>query len=617
MLKYRAANALFQFVSLLNADLTSSLVTSGYVPYIVRLKLTIVPYRANLPYDFFARIAFFSSSNCPQAYLRSNPCLEHLPQVIPLLVSDDIERASNSAAAENVRQLAGALNILAPYAQASGNVNSVRDILQSLSGQNYDSTLSVGRDANNTLMVRIGAAYQTETDRSLLAKLKGDPTPRSLIGQNYDVATIVLVPKEYFTVAATQDLRLSVVLNSDFRSTQDGSTLPGRGPDTTVRDFEAALTNAVRGVESSDWFKSYWLPASPAEKFDAATSLVSFVQAGTFDQFIERFCEIETMRAPSGTPPPILRAPTPADPYTLQACENNTVNQRHAQVLWTRLAALLPDTQYASTEISLPFLRELVIPQQIVTLLDDGKSSMQAQIRTNATSLVANPVATAGLVGQRPDNTQFFTPVLSKSSSFDPTTGILTFQFPSAVASGISGIKGDGWSSIQITPPVCNLDQGPARLPPAYSACTHLDLLPIGSAVPQSQNPLNLAVAYQIAAGSGGPVPGFAFSSGANQIVALGNNGTLIVNFPSWTSAEDTAVITVTGASIVSSSTGALANGQVTITKPGASVVLQLVNVWPGVPVTAQAEGKAAGTSTGKTSISFTVLSSPNKQMVQ
>ena len=168
MLRYRAANALFQDVQMLNADLTSSFVNEHYVPYLVKLKLSVTPYRSNLPYDLFARISFFKPlcTNERTALERPDPesgCSKKLPIVVPLIVTDDIERAASSTAAESATQLAAALSILAPYAQASGSVNSLRQTLESISGQNFDSLLTVGRASPNTVIARIGAAYQTIT----------------------------------------------------------------------------------------------------------------------------------------------------------------------------------------------------------------------------------------------------------------------------------------------------------------------------------------------------------------------------------------------------------------------------------------------------------------------
>jgi hypothetical protein len=56
-------------------------------------------------------------------------------------------------------------------------------------------------------------------------------------------------------------------------------------------------------------------------------------------------------------------------------------------------------------------------------------------------------------------------------------------------------------------------------------------------------------------------------------------------------------------------SAGTLANGQITVKKPGGAVTIQLLNLVPGVPVTVQAEGKQGTTSTGKSSVVLNVVS--------
>lgn len=85
-LSYDAAASLYEAVQLLNTALTSATLRDGYVLYVVRIKLGILPYKPNLPYDLTAHISFFSQPSCTDGKLQ--------PIVVPLLATDALERAT-------------------------------------------------------------------------------------------------------------------------------------------------------------------------------------------------------------------------------------------------------------------------------------------------------------------------------------------------------------------------------------------------------------------------------------------------------------------------------------------------------------------------------------------
>jgi hypothetical protein len=109
ILKYQAGNALFQFVQLLNSELSSRTIRDKHTPFIARIRVAVLPYQSALPYDVYAYVSFFTGDThkCDLQALCA-------PIVLPLLVTDDIERATDAAAAETARQLAFALSVNAP-----------------------------------------------------------------------------------------------------------------------------------------------------------------------------------------------------------------------------------------------------------------------------------------------------------------------------------------------------------------------------------------------------------------------------------------------------------------------------------------------------------------------
>ena len=57
-LQYNTALALHQEVQLLNSYIRNAAKRSGYIPYIVRLQITVLPFARNQPYDVYADIGF-------------------------------------------------------------------------------------------------------------------------------------------------------------------------------------------------------------------------------------------------------------------------------------------------------------------------------------------------------------------------------------------------------------------------------------------------------------------------------------------------------------------------------------------------------------------------------
>ena len=57
VLKYQAAQALFQAVQLMNREVQFAATRDGYTPYLVQIKLGVIPYKRHLPYDVHARIS--------------------------------------------------------------------------------------------------------------------------------------------------------------------------------------------------------------------------------------------------------------------------------------------------------------------------------------------------------------------------------------------------------------------------------------------------------------------------------------------------------------------------------------------------------------------------------
>lgn len=181
-LRYRAAAALAQEVSLLNRYVRDAAVSTGTKPYIVRLLVTVMPGSRNQPYDAYSTISFFTapeqkpatswvydSLNHPAIRdeyalrvsdaLRKYKCETSEVRVIPLLVTDNLESSLHTNALQRIRDIAVALNgTLSNIGIGVGTRASNEEIDKTL-GKNLNSIFALGQPAPNAVVARLGAAF--------------------------------------------------------------------------------------------------------------------------------------------------------------------------------------------------------------------------------------------------------------------------------------------------------------------------------------------------------------------------------------------------------------------------------------------------------------------------
>ena len=159
-MQYEAANNLFEKVQMLNRDITDAAIQKHYTPYLVRFKLAVRPFmQDNLAYDVDTRVSFIQEF-CDEEDDPDNNCLnikevenrkqlKELTQtlkVIPLLVTDDLERQLNANAKLDSTQLNAALGAVLPHGLAATlNEGYLNQQQSSVQGQAYNNRLSVKR----------------------------------------------------------------------------------------------------------------------------------------------------------------------------------------------------------------------------------------------------------------------------------------------------------------------------------------------------------------------------------------------------------------------------------------------------------------------------------------
>lgn len=573
--KYRAANSLFQYVQQLDSDLTSSILIGNYVPYVVRLKVGVLPYQQRLGYNLFENIAFFIDWNGRDT-ARDSSQQHQVPVVIPLLSTDDVERAAVSSAAENARQISGALSILAPYATGTASVNSVKASLLAQAGQQYDSLMTVARASENTIIARLGAQYQALSNPNVFDRWFGETTTQSLVGQTYDISTIVLMPKAYFKYNDNKEVKapiLRVFAASDFRRADTGDSLPAVNYNNKI----ANIAHLISSLPSAN--KNYTLTTDDLNNF------MGLISTGNYQGFKDKIKKKIFLLSETNT-----------------NTQSNDSDDYEYWTLWAHLSEMLLDRGTQSITLRLPYLDDQDIDSvnrdQIVTVMDDGKTGMQATVSTGLTALSATLHATLvgvvcappdaataitvqspcskarkGASGQAPDRVVKNVSLFSKGAAFDSSTGNVTFQFPSAVSQNLDafainymevgalgcysepgvdqkGNKVRQYHCPQLTAGKAYTVDSKHATPLVFDNVTYIQ--PPDDAAPAGKSPGSASPA---SSGPKKPEPGFSIKITATDITA--DKGVGAVNIAvSGVPAQHTVVVGVSGADLVSGTIG-------------------------------------------------------------
>jgi hypothetical protein len=177
LLTYEAATAIYQEIELLNTYVNDAVQRYGFVPYVARMQVSVVPTAHLEPYDVYVDLGFFSR------------CLDHRDStpvvVVPLLVTDDVETGQASSAVENARQLAASLGGITGNVAVQAGLAQLKGAFNAILGTDYNSLYMATHAADNVLEIRLGAA------RSPNPKVK-----YAMLTQTHDVSLLMLVNKK-------------------------------------------------------------------------------------------------------------------------------------------------------------------------------------------------------------------------------------------------------------------------------------------------------------------------------------------------------------------------------------------------------------------------------------
>lgn len=560
-LEYKAAQSLFHTVKLLNAEVRNAAVREGYVPHVVILKLTPMLYQRDLPYDIHAKVSFFNGGEMAKEKSFN------LPYVVPILATDSLERAIKSNAVEISRQVGLALNAMVQGVGVEAGLDKLNRDLDAIEANDFNSLLTVGRLTDNSLYIRLGAANQA--------------TARfATIGKTYDIAALVLVPKEFYSEKG-KGTQLSVISHTEFRNAFTGIPLQTRPVEDVIREIDSSIGSVLGGHPEQ---MAVWNEKSSQEKLIAATKLSTGVQRSDWNLYIANFAEI-------------ILGKKSNDSYEIKITEengkitfkkSNDLSEKsihfdtgYLQTLWLRIAGLMADGSYKGASVEIRPLTALKIPSQVVVLADSGEKGMEAVLRN--------------VTGARPGGFSARL-VYAMGSEFPaekviiaPDTELLRLKFPSPKPWKLNPKD----SKLIIESATCDWDK----------ACPKNDI--------QSEYPL---VYLPIDKPS---TPKLSLRSTLKVIVTEKGNGGMTLFIEDLK--EDGVTLTVEGARITGAKDSStekdfVVNMQRVVLTTNGGVDFTLDNLQPGVKVTAKATGMKQDkktkkfTATGTKSVEFEVV---------
>jgi hypothetical protein len=299
-LTFRTAAALLQEVTLLDNYVRDAAIARHTRPYVVRLLVTLLPSARLEPYDAYTTISLFEAVKAPVVcstvivigpdgkpreelrctteaplatvsgkstddYLHTRGCEGRDVEILPLLVTDNLESSLHSDTSQRIRDMALALQAFSGATSIGANTRERSEDASKTLNRNLNSLFTLARIAPNTVEARLGAAYAN--DRYVMV-------PRT-----YNVTVIALIPTSESGKPFTDEIipcsDLTFTAQTRIRDAERGTLLPSRpvhslGPQLRQtaanwrlrydRTTESALYGLIREAELGDFegFKLQW-----------------------------------------------------------------------------------------------------------------------------------------------------------------------------------------------------------------------------------------------------------------------------------------------------------------------------------------------------------------------
>jgi hypothetical protein len=349
-LQYQAATALYQEVAMINRYVRDAAIGDEYEPYVVHLQVSVMPGRRDTDLDVYTLISFFLDENSID-----NDDLK----IVPLLVTDEIEAASESNSDEQVRALQLALEAAYKGVGASGSIDSLNQSINNILDNNINSTFSVAQASENTLKVRFaavqnGASYQ-------------------LIAQPHDVTILLLVPRKalggnsHKVLACSLTSYVNPESGTSFRETRD-QLMDKIGE--VMLDYSDASQDLDPNYGDFGHFVSSRITPLDLRRVDALkfASCIKEALKALIDNNYAEFCK--------------GLKENPQDPQF-------RINAVYFPFLWDDLVDILSHSPYDISTFNLPIISPpVILPNQNPVLVDNGKYTETSIAVQNAESII-------------------------------------------------------------------------------------------------------------------------------------------------------------------------------------------------------------------------------------
>lgn len=427
MLQYGAANSLYQYIQLLNTSFDHvSTRKDRASSYVVHAKLSFMPYRRKVPYDLHAIISFFPSNWLDKAESTDNV------SIIPILVTDDVERINSTRTAELSRRIGLALKAGGGSAAAGAEFARLLQDAYALSANEVNSKITVTRASPNTLYVRVGATVQGASPEG--GKKAGLVPEYSLVGQTYDVFFLLQVPK----AGGIEDV--DFIMHKAFRHVLDGSVLEPTSIDERLRglkklEMKRETPSLPGGDSASDSItKLGWLSYCMASEGDVR------------DGYARTFLSLGT-----------VGGDLPSCPSAEGKTETGRDKWKRTAFSWPVVARAAMDGEYQQGRFHLPGREEIgissqgaaapiptTVPTASVREGENGTTVTLYNVRGDSVEqcLVAQLVRDEAGCRESPRaDSSCEAYAVSTSVSFDRRWGVLSFAFPRLADQGISDVS--------------------------------------------------------------------------------------------------------------------------------------------------------------------------------
>lgn len=368
-LRYQTAQALYQEVALLNSVIDNIAQKRHERAYVVRLRIGVVPYARNQPYDVYSRLSFFLkqdeevrlsiakqkkessvTGSSAEGSSTEGSSVQGI-RVVPVLAADNMEATDHAEAAERVRQLGIAIGLMIQGNGLNLGADKVNDFLKSASAKDYNSLLNMASLSANTLQARFGAA-------------RNGAGTFSMQERSQFITALVFVPDSVFARDKNSDGRemdreVDVIAHYDLRDPNSGAVVRELPPAEMQRKTLSSLAD---------------LPPLPEKASDLLKSLPKNCTWNSVDAVNKGYLPVSTDIALLFDLSGMLNSND--DICFRRSVANVGWNRHDWRVLWNKVAGLNATSQVSIDTFQLPEenLPVFAAPQTII-LVDDGQTT--------------------------------------------------------------------------------------------------------------------------------------------------------------------------------------------------------------------------------------------------